>query len=153
MRINAAYFLLAAVLAPAQVLADQVQVEDAWVREGPPTTRVLAGYMQVHNRSDAPVAITGASSPALGRIEIHRTEIRDGVARMIAEERVEIPAGESVAFAPGGLHLMLFDPAEPLRAGDRIVLDLDLEGAEDVSVEAEVRRMSGDDDGHAHHHH
>jgi copper(I)-binding protein len=143
----------AALLAPLAALADPVEVQDAWVREGPPSVRVLAGYMQVHNRTDAPVAITGASSPAVDRIELHRTEMREGVARMIEQERVEIPAGASVAFEPGGLHLMLFDPPEPLRAGDSVQIELALEGAETVSVEAQVRKMTGADMGHDHHHH
>jgi hypothetical protein len=87
------------------------------------------------------------------RIELHRTEMREGVARMIEQERVEIPAGASVAFEPGGLHLMLFDPPEPLRAGDSVQIELALEGAETVSVEAQVRKMTGADMGHDHHHH
>jgi copper(I)-binding protein len=143
----------AASLASVPAFAGPVEVENAWVREGPPTSRVLAGYMQVHNRSDAPITLTGASSPAMARVELHRTEIRDGVARMVALERVEIAAGGSLTFEPGGLHLMLFDPVEPLRAGDRIELDLAVEGAGAVSAEAEVRRMTGADTGHAHHHH
>jgi len=120
-----------------------VQVEDAWVREAPPTAQVLAAFMKVHNGSDAAVAVVGASSPAFGRIELHRTVMEDGVARMIAEERVEIPAGAEVSFEPGGLHLMLFDPAHALTQGDEVPLTIELEDGAHVETRAPVRGMMG----------
>jgi copper(I)-binding protein len=132
--------------------ADGVQVKDAWVREGPPTAQVLAGFMKVHNGSDKSAALVGASSPAFGRIELHRTVMEDGVARMIAQDRIEIPAGADIAFEPGGLHLMLFDPTHPLTQGDELALAIELEDGRRIETQAQVRRMMGGSMEHHHHH-
>jgi len=43
---------------------------------------VLAGYLTLHNPGDRAVTVVGAESPDFERVEIHRTELRDGVARM-----------------------------------------------------------------------
>jgi len=41
---------------------------------------------------------------------------KDGLATMEKIDSVELPAGQTVAFAPRGLHLMVFSP-QPLDAG------------------------------------
>ncbi len=120
-----------------------IRVENAWVREAPPGAEMLAGYMTVYNDGAAPVALTGASSPALGRIELHRTVMSNGVASMVAQDRVEVPPGTSVDFEPGGLHLMLFNPTRPLPAGEHIKLSLQLDNGTQVATQAEVRRSAG----------
>jgi copper(I)-binding protein len=53
--------------------------------------------------------------------------------------RVEVPAGETVAFEPGGYHVMLIDLAEPLVAGETFEMELTFEKAGTVTVEVEVR--------------
>ena len=133
-----------ALLASAALAAGtDVRVENAWVREAPPGAEMLAGYMTVYNDGSAPVALTGASSPALGRIELHRTVMKNGVASMIAQKQVEIPAGAGVRFAPGGLHLMLFNPTRRLKEGQHIELSLRLDNGTRIDTQAEVRRTAG----------
>ena len=124
---------------------------DPWVREGPPNARVLAGYMVVSNPSDRPVTIVGASSPAFHSIEFHRTVLEAGVARMVEQERLQVPAGGQLALEPGGYHLMLMGAQRPLRAGDTVTINLSLHGGNDVNAEATVRKAGPA--GHAHHHH
>jgi len=121
-------------------IAAGVRVENASVREAPPGAEMLAGYMTVYNDGSAPVALTGASSPAVNRIELHRTVMKDGVASMIAQDRVEVPAKSSVRFEPAGLRLMLFNPTRPLTAGEHIGLSLQLDNGSRVDTRAEVRR-------------
>ena len=73
--------------------------------------------------------------------EIHQTVEQDGVARMMPHPGgVEIPAGGTVEFTPGGLHVMLIE-AEPAGGGEKIRLSLELERAGTIEVEAELMPM------------
>jgi copper(I)-binding protein len=129
--------------------ANGIEIEDAWVREGPPNAPVLAGYLRIYNNGSDAVSITAAESPDVPRIELHRTEMQEGVARMIEMKSVEVEPGQSVRFEPGGMHLMLFDPARPLREGDTLDLWLITADGTRHPTTANVRKATGD----AHHHH
>lgn len=132
----------------------EIGVEQAWIREAPPASRVLAGYMTIVNTGDAPAEITGISSPDFSRAELHLTRVEDGVARMIPVASIPVPAGGRVLLEPGGMHLMLFDPGRPLKSGDIVRLDVKQSAGTSVAVDARVKRVSADSDKpHNHHHH
>jgi len=58
--------------------------------------------------------------------------------RMRQMPSVEIGPGQTVAFKPGGLHLMLINLKQPLRQGDRFPLIVKLDKAGDIHVEVTV---------------
>ena len=70
-----------------------LQVSEPWVREAPPTSRVLAAYLTLVNTGDNTVTVTAISSPDFKNAEIHRTVIEAGVARMLPVKQLEVPAG------------------------------------------------------------
>lgn len=139
----------------ATAQADELTVSGAWVREGPPTTQVLAGYARITNPGTQDITIVGARSPQFDTVEIHRTEIVDGMARMLAQPQLVIPAGGNVALEPGGLHLMLIQAQKPLVSGDRVEIQLQLNNGTQLRVDAEVRPDpdAGAGMDHSHHHH
>lgn len=139
--------LLMSGLTPAS--AGEIHVEDPWVREAPPIQAPQAGYLSLHNASDESAVLISVKSPAFRAIEFHRTEERDGVARMLRQERISIAAGEKVHFQPGGLHLMMFGAQRHLRAGEHIELQLEFANGLRLRANAEVRDSAPD----AHHHH
>jgi copper(I)-binding protein len=149
--------LLATGLAGAAQAGDELRVNDAWLREAPPVTSVHAAYLTLENSGSGPVVIDRVSSPDFARVEIHRSEVADGMARMIAVERLEIPAGGSLALEPGGYHLMLFDARRPLRAGESTTLLLHRDNGSEIRVTVPVRRGADtehqDHAGDGHHHH
>jgi copper(I)-binding protein len=49
-----------------------------------------------------------------------------------------LTGGETVAFEPGGYHIMLIDVAQPLEVGDEIELTLDFANADDQTITVEV---------------
>lgn len=150
-------FLLVMCLAGMALAGDGLIVNDPWIREAPPVATVHAAYLTLENTGAAPVVIDAISSPDFGRVEIHRSEVVDGMARMFPVERLEIPPGGRLALAPGGYHLMLFDAQRPLRAGDTATLLLHRAGSDCVRVSVPVRRETDADhhdhgsDGHHHH--
>ena len=140
---------LAFLVASTAGAAPTLSVEDPWVKEGPPSARVLAGYMTIRNGSSQTQTIIGVSSPAFAMVEMHRTEIQDGMARMVEQERLEVPASGQVSLEPGGYHLMLMGANRPLREGDTVEISLQPENGEPVVVQAPVRKATLG----THHHH
>jgi periplasmic copper chaperone A len=133
--------------------AETLNVMEAWVREAPPTSAVNAAYMQIANPSAKEQVITGASSPQFDAVEIHRTEIVDGMARMLPQERLVIPANGHVSLEPNGLHLMLIQAKQALKAGEHVEINLRLDGGATQKVDAEVRPGMGEGMDHSQHHH
>jgi len=138
-------------IAGSTLSAPTMDVIDGWVREAPPTSRVLAAYMQIINLTDTDLTITGISSPDFDSAELHRTAVENGVARMLPVSELTIPAAGSVLLEPGGLHLMLFDPVRPLVQGDSVTLVLRCSDAISLTLSVPVLRNTGEE--HVHHHH
>jgi copper(I)-binding protein len=129
-----------------------IVVHQPWIREAPPGATVIAAYLIIENPGNAPVTVSRITSPEFQRSELHRTRVEAGVARMEAVSAVQIPAGESVALLPGGMHLMLFEPVHPLREGDSATLVIHYGDGARTTVSAPVVRQVGDSAHHEHHH-
>ncbi len=146
--IGALCVVLSAIALPAA--AAELQVADAWVREGPPNAEVLGGFMKLHNPGEAAVDVTSVTSPAFERVEMHRSVTANGMAKMIAQDKLTVPANGDLLLAPGGYHLMLFNPKHALQAGQQVSFTLHTAAGDSVTTRAEVRRGMG---GMMDHHH
>ena len=81
-----------------------------------------------------------AKSPIANIVEVH-TVIREGeVMKMRAAGPLEIKAGETIAFAPGGLHVMLVGVKDKLEEGARVPITLVFEKAGERTIEAVVKK-------------
>ena len=100
----------------------EVTVSDAWVKATRPAQKVGAAYMTLESPQDA--TLVKIESPAAGTVEIHSMTMNDGIMKMRRLEDLPLPAGESVKLAPGGFHLMLFDLAKPMQAGETVPFTL-----------------------------
>lgn len=129
--------------APAATAESGPIVSEAWVRSVPPAARMTAGYLSVYNPGPEPIVIIGVESPAFGSIELHGTVTVDSVARMRHQETVEVPAGETVRFEPGGLHLMLMEAVDAIPASGAIELSLVLEDGRRLEFAAPIGQPAG----------
>ncbi len=130
-------------LVPALVSAAQppaLSAQDAWIR-ATPGVDVAAAYLTLHNSGTQPVVVNGVRSPAAGAAMIHETAIVNGQSTMRAHEPLRVGPGETVRFAPGGLHIMLHMLRQPLATGDEVQLVLLLEGGGSLTVKARVRAL------------
>lgn len=108
---------------PAEA-SGSLRVVDATV-DVPPNPSQASVRFVVDNRSDEADELVAAASPDARAVEVHRSEVDDdGLATMQEVDRLAIPARSQVTFEPGGLHVMLRDPSEPLEAGQTVELDL-----------------------------
>lgn len=103
---------------------EAMRVSDAWIPQPPPGTRTLAAYFDLENTTPETIHVVAAASADFERVEIHRTELADGIARMRRVERVPVGPAETVRFQQGGLHLMLIEPRRKLAEGDSVTLEL-----------------------------
>jgi copper(I)-binding protein len=117
-----------------------ISVRDAWVRETPPGVAMMAGYMVLQNNTSRPQVLVAASSPGFETVMIHRTIVKDGLARMVHAPQTELTPNASLTFSPGGYHLMLMNPKRTLRAGDRVDITLEFRGGLVLPVAYEVRK-------------
>jgi len=127
-----------------------IMVKDAWVREAPPSAKVLAGYMVIENHTDKEKILVSVSSPAFNKIEIHKSVNKDGMASMEHQKQLPIAAESHVKLEPGGFHLMLFNPGKAIKAGDTIAFTLKFANGSTSLVNATVKKATG---GEEHHHH
>ncbi len=124
---------------PLASLADLV-VSNAWIRNLPPSVPVRAGYMEILNPATEAVSIKSITSPAFDSIEIHQTIMKDGVMSMEPVINLTIEANSKVVLKPGGIHLMLIHPAEPIIHGDEIRIDITLSDESHQSVSFTVKK-------------
>lgn len=91
----------------ASPVAAELVVEDAWLRAVPPVSKTTAGYLTLRNTGEQAVCLTGVSAAFARHGMLHSMTADDqGMRRMRHLDRVTVPAGGEVRFAPGGMHLM-----------------------------------------------
>lgn len=103
---------------------EHFSIEGAWVREAPPNATAMAGYVTIKNNTDQTQILSSAISEQFKMVEIHRTIVENGVAKMRRQKDLPIPAGESLELEPGSYHLMLMKPKSAIKANDDVEITL-----------------------------
>ena len=116
-----------------------IQVRHPWSRATPPGAVTAAGYMEIRNSGREPDRLTGASTPAAERVELHVTLREGDVVRMREVRELEVPARQRLTLRPGGPHLMIVGPKKPFAPGERVPLNLRFERAGEIQVLVEVQ--------------
>lgn len=111
-----------------------LDIHHPWAR--PAVGKTGAVYFVIKNSGTTADALVRVETDAAEKAQIHTMTMDGNVMRMRELDRLDIPAGESVAVAPGGIHIMLIGLKAPLKEGDKFPMKLVFEkaGAVDVSV-------------------
>jgi len=102
-----------------------------------------AAYFTLINNSDKPVAIAGVDVAGAGMAMLHETKQMDGHSTMGEMSAPELKPGESVAFAPGGKHVMVDDLPEALKPGATIELTITFADGDKLSAPLSVEAPGG----------
>lgn len=137
-----AAFLAAALWAVAAV-AQTMSVDHVYARATPPGAPTGAAYLTIVNGTGQSDRLVGVESNRADRVEMHTTIKKDGMMSMQKLSGVDVPAGKSVAFEPGGRHIMLIGLHDALKAGQTFSLTLVFEKAGRRQVQVEVRDLRG----------
>ena len=132
-------FASVATAADTPVRVGSLQIEGAWARASMAGMKMGAGYLVIHNQGDTDDELLTVASPVSDRVEIHLSQMQNGVMRMREVGATAIPAGQRIRFLPGGLHLMFMGVTSPFEAGSQIPVTLRFREAGEVTVPFEVR--------------
>lgn len=119
--------------------AGEIEVRSAWARTTPPGAAVGAVYLEIRNTGTGADRLRSLATTVSRKTELHGTMMHGGMAHMRAVPELEVPAGATIRFEPGGLHVMLIGLREPLVAGQTFTLELEFEQAGRRQVPVEVR--------------
>ena len=118
--------------------AGKIHIDHPWSREAPPNAPVIGGFLQLNNHGDTEDALIAAETPIAGRVELHNHIMQEGVMKMVKVSEINVPANGSVSLEPGSFHLMIFNPTQVLKEGDRFPVTLTFKHAGKVDVEVAV---------------
>ena len=121
---------------------EDISVSDAWVREAPPGAAMLAAYMTISNPGNEDRVLEWVESMNFSHVMLHRSVVVDGMAKMIHQDNLTIPANGKLELKPGSYHLMMPAPEKPMRAGDEAYFILHFKNGDCLMVETSVKRAS-----------
>jgi periplasmic copper chaperone A len=132
--------IILSTLIATPAFAGTLSVSDAWFRSLP-AKLPAGGYFTLHNNSDVNATLTGASSPACGMLMLHKSETSGGTGMMDMVMSVSVPAHGSLAFAPGGYHLMCDAPS--MKPGASVPVTLQFADGAKLEAKFAVKNAKG----------
>ena len=129
-----------ALLCALPAFGGELTVANAWSRTTPPGVTVGVVYFTLRNDTGKSDRLLKLSTPVATRVEVHRTEVLDGIARMREVAVLHVDAGQTLEFQPGGMHVMLMGLEKSLVAESTYDLNLLFELAGPRKVKVSVRR-------------
>lgn len=150
-------FAALATAAPAhEIAAPGLEIIHPWIALPAGTAPTAAGYLSITNTGNEPERFIGVEAGFAGMAMLHESLVdANGISTMVHLDSVEIAPGETVAFAPGGKHVMFMGLKAPLTADTMEPATLVFEHAGRVavefSVEAERAGMATMDHEHMNH--
>ncbi|HEV7277961.1 MAG TPA: copper chaperone PCu(A)C [Devosiaceae bacterium] len=125
--------------------AGDLEITGAFSRATLPAAKVAGGYLTIENRGTGPDRLLGGSTEAAERLEVHQMEMDGDTMKMSrVEGGLELPPGETVTLAPGGLHLMLIGLASPFTEGECLEVTLQFAQAGEVPVVLNIGGIAAD---------
>jgi copper(I)-binding protein len=112
--------LLLTVFISLNLFANQIEVEDAYVRAVPPSVPNSASFMKITNKSAKTIYLQSASSNIAKNVELHEHTMSNGMMKMQQVKEIEIPANSTVELKPGGLHVMLLGLNKKLKPQEKV---------------------------------
>ena len=120
-------------------MKDSLMVMNGWVRLMPPSAKNTAAYFILHNTTDKDVTIVGVSSKVAKMTMMHDVVIENSMAKMIHLDKVTVPAGAQVEFAPSGKHVMIVGLFKKLEADSDVKLMFKLDSGEMITSIMKVK--------------
>ena len=117
---------------------EQEVVADAWVRLSAVPGRPAAGYFTLRGYAVSSKELVSVDSRLAKRIELHTTEMRDGMMSMRPLGPV-VTGDNDRSFAPGGDHAMIYGLSPSVQVGTTLPLRFRFKDGSSVTLQAQVR--------------
>lgn len=123
--------------------ANNIKVEDPYVRATPPNLPNSAAFMILKNSSDKDISVIKASSDVSKVVELHTHDMKDGVMKMYQVPKIDIPAKGLTTLKPGGFHVMFIGLNQPLKVGNEVTFTLEYSNGETQTITAPIKTVMG----------
>lgn len=111
----------------------------AFTRATLPNAPVGGGFLTIVNNGAEADRLIAAASPVAQMVQLHEMRMEGDMMKMAEKEGgIEIPAGETVTLAPGGLHIMFMGLQQSFVEGGTVPVTLTFEKAGTVEIELQV---------------
>jgi periplasmic copper chaperone A len=118
---------------------DGLEVGSPWARAALRATGNGGGYFTLANKGTVPDRLTGASSPAAERVELHGIKVEGSGLRMRPlANGLALSPGTAFTLKPRGYHLLLVGLKAPLQEGTPLAVTLAFEKAGSLDIELVV---------------
>ena len=112
----------------------KIIVDNEWARLTP--NGMGAVYFEIKNTNNEDDFLIQASSPNAKSVMIHETQRMNNMTHMKHHTNgTKILANSSIIFEPGSFHIMLSQIDENLKLGDKILINLNFQNHDDISIE------------------
>jgi copper(I)-binding protein len=120
-----------------------VMVSGCWVRSMPRDIP-SGGYFELMNLSDNPVDVVGVGTDAFVISMLHQSLSNGSTSKMVMVDKATVPANGTLAFAPGGYHVMFEKARKPLVVGSTIYMTFKFGDGSTVQAPCTVKDAAGD---------
>ena len=120
--------------------ADQISVQNPYVRLAPPNAPATGAFMVIKNNGDKDVKVLKADNPVSKVTELHTHLNEGGVMKMRPVPAIDVKAKGEAVLQPGGLHVMLIDLKAPMKEGDVVPITLTFDDGSSKKIDAKVVR-------------
>jgi copper(I)-binding protein len=153
-KLSIALIFLSLAFTASAAESSTLQFSNAWVRATPPNAQVAGAFLSIENTSTKPDRLLSASTDVAAKVEIHEMKMDGELMQMRhLSDGLSIPAKQTVALKPGGIHLMLIAPKQPFAEGRKVAITPVFEKAGKRRLEFAVSKQAPDQAASAHMHH
>lgn len=117
-------------------------IDQAYVRLSPNKDSPSAGYFVAHG-GETGTQLRGVLTDYALKVEMHESMNEGGMVKMAPLSSVDIPAKSTVAFAPGGKHLMLWGVNDTAIGRGKMQLTFLLANGDRLLVDAVIQKPDG----------
>lgn len=125
--------------APVEGVYPDLEITNARLMLAPVSGNPAAVYFDAAFNGERGISITGAEVAGAGKTEVHAMMEYDFEMTMAEAGPIAVRGGETVAFEPGGFHVMAIDLDESIAAGDTVEVTLKIIGGKTHKFEAPVK--------------
>ena len=120
-------------------------LDKAWIRATPPNARVAGAFLTIENNGSSADRLLSVRTDAAVRVEMHEMKMQGEMMQMRElKDGLVLPAKQAVTLQPGGIHLMLIEPKQPIAEGQLVSLIFRFEKAGERTVHFIGRKSAPD---------
>ena len=135
--------ILLMILSVIYTFANDIKVQNAYVRATPPKLPNSAAFMKLKNSSDKDISLINAKSNVSKVVELHTHDMKDGVMKMYKVPKINVPANGETTLKPGGFHVMFIGLHHPLKKGKEVTFTLEFSNGETQTITAPIKTVMG----------